>query len=192
MSITAGERRRRSNRNRRKQQAIAIAGFVVVAIGLAWFFEAQATTTVIFVRHAEKVANGNGDPSLSEAGRVRAQALADFLSEVDVVGGVDAVFASQYRRTQQTAGPIADRLELVVNITDADDIAGTAAAILADHKGEIVLLVGHSDTIPLLIAELHGSKQLLIKEDDYDHLYMVTIPWFGKVKTLMFRYGLTS
>jgi len=192
LSVTAGERRRRSDRNRRKRQAIAISGFVAVAIGLAWFFEAQATTTVIFVRHAEKAANGNGDPSLSEEGRVRAQALADFLGEVDVVASVDAVCASQYRRTQQTAGPIAERLELAVNIADADDIEGTAAAILADHKGEIVLLVGHSDTIPLLIAELHGSKQLLMKEDDYDHLYVVTIPWFGKVKTLMFRYGPTS
>jgi 2,3-bisphosphoglycerate-dependent phosphoglycerate mutase len=192
LTITAGERRRRSDRKRRKRQAIAISGFVVVAIGLAWFFEAQATTTVIFVRHAEQTANGNGDPSLSEQGRARAQALADFLSEVDVVGGVDAVFASQYRRTQQTAAPIAEHLELAISIADADDIGGTAAAILADHKGEIVLLVGHRHTIPLLIAELHGSKQLLIKADDYDHLYVVTIPWFGKVKTLMFRYGPTG
>jgi broad specificity phosphatase PhoE len=161
-----------------------------VAIGLAWFLELQATTTVVLVRHADKVLGGGEDPSLTEQGRQRAQALADFLAGVDVVASVDAIFASQYKRTQQTAAPLAERLDLAVNIADADDIEGTAAAILSDHKGQIVLVVGHRNTIPLLIAEFHGSKQVEIAADDYNHLYIVTVPWFGKVKTLMFRYGL--
>ena len=162
----------------------------MVAIGLAWFFELQATTTVLLARHADKAVSGGEDPPLSEQGRQRAQALADFLADVDVVASVDAVFASQYKRTQQTAAPLAERLELAVNIADADDIEGTAAAILSDHKGQIVLVVGHRNTIPLLIEEFHGSKQVQIGENDYDDLYVVTVPWFGKVKTLVFRYGL--
>lgn len=161
-----------------------------MAIGLAWFLELQATTTVVLVRHADKVLGGGEDPSLSAQGRQRAQALADFLAGVDVVASVDAIFASQYKRTQQTAAPLAERLDLAVNIADADDIEGTAAAILSDHKGQIVLVVGHRNTIPLLIAEFHGSKQVEIAADDYNHLYIVTVPWFGKVKTLLFRYGL--
>jgi len=160
-----------------------------VAVGLAWFFELQATTTVLLVRHADPVVNGGEDPPLSERGRRRAQDLADFLGNVDVVASVDAIFASQFRRTQQTAAPLAEDLDIAVNIADAEDIVGTAAAILEDHKGEIVLVVGHSNTVPMLIEEFHGSKQVEILENEYDHLYVVTIPWFGKVKTLMFRYG---
>lgn len=189
MNQSSKQRRRQADRNRRQRQATAVAGFVALAIGLAWFFELQATTTVLLVRHADKSLSGGEDPLLSEQGQQRAQALADFLGDVDVVASVDAIFASQYRRTQQTAAPLAERLELAVNIADADDIEGTAAAILDDHKGQIVLVVGHSNTIPLLIEEFHGSKQVDIGENDYDHLYIVTVPWFGKVKTLMFRYG---
>lgn len=183
------QRRRQADKDRRQRQAIVVAGFMAVAVGLAWFFELQATTTVLLVRHADKVENNSEDPALSEQGRQRAKVLADFLSDVDVAASVDAIFATQYRRTQQTAAPLAERLEVTVNIADADDIEGTAAAILSDHKGEIVLVVGHSNTIPALIAEFHGSKQVEITENDYDHLYVVTVPWFGKVKTLMFRYG---
>ena len=189
MNQSSKQRRRQADRNRRQRQAIAVAGFVALAVGLAWFFELQATTTVLLVRHADKSISGGEDPLLSEQGQQRAQALADFLGDVDVVASVDAIFASQYRRTQQTAAPLAERLALAVNIADADDIEGTAAAILDDHKGQIVLVVGHRNTIPLLIEEFHGSKQVDIDENDYDHLYIVTVPWFGKVKTLMFRYG---
>jgi broad specificity phosphatase PhoE len=190
LNQSSKQRRRQADRHRRRRQAIAISGFVTVAIGLAWFLELQATTTVVLVRHADKVLGGGEDPSLSAQGRQRAKALADFLAGVDVVASVDAIFASQYKRTQQTAAPLAERLDLAVNIADADDIEGTAAAILSDHKGQIVLVVGHRNTIPLLIAEFHGSKQVEIAADDYNHLYIVTVPWFGKVKTLLFRYGL--
>ena len=190
-----GEKKRKLPRppRRRRAQLIPIAGFVVVAIGLAWFFESQATTTIIFVRHADA---GNAmptgdDPSLTELGRQRAELLARTLVDVDVVAGMDAIYATEYRRTQETAAPLSARLDLPVTVADAADVEGLIARILKQHKGKITLVVAHSDTIALLIAELGGSKKVpAIEREEYGNLYIVTIPWFGKVKTLRLHYDL--
>ena len=169
---------------------IPIAGFVLVAFGLAWFFESQATTTLIFVRHADKAELPADDPALSAAGQRRAVALANALIDVDVVAGIDAIYATQFKRTQETAQPLAGRLQLPVSVEDASDIKGMLERVLSAHKGKIVLIVAHANTIPDLIAELGGSKNVpKIAEDEYDNLYIVSIPWFGKTKTLRLRYG---
>ena len=57
-------------------------------------------------------------------------------------------------------------------------------------KGDIVVVVIETRYIRPLMREMQGSKK--INRDDhlgYDNLYIVTIPWFGKVKTLRLRYG---
>ena len=183
--------RRNEDRNKRKRQAIAIGGFIAVSLGLAWFFESQATTTVMFVRHADKAESGGTDPGLSAKGRQRANLLADVLGDVDVVASVDAIYTTQYQRTRQTAAPLAERLGIPINVADAGDGERLVNEILRDHKGEIVLVVAHSNTIAPMIEELHGSKKLPEWPDnDFDELYIVTIPWFGKVKTLRLHYGL--
>ena len=178
---------------RLRTRLIPILGYTAVALGLAWFFELQATTTVIFVRHADTdttMAQG-GDPPLNARGRARAEMLADFLEDVDVVAGVDAIYASKARRTQETAAPLAKRLGLDVAIDDPYDVEGFMSRVLRKHKGEVILVVTHGDAIAALVAELHGSKRVpAIKPDEYDNLYVVTIPWFGKVKTLRLHYGL--
>ncbi len=175
---------------RRRSKAFPILGFVFTAIVLAWFFESQATTTILFVRHAEAAEPEAGDDApLTAAGRARAEVLADFLESVDVVAGVDAIYASD-RRTRETAEPLASRLGLRIAAADPDQVEAFMQRVLRDHKGDVVLIVTHADAIPPLIEELHGSKHVEIPPDRYDSLYVVTIPWFGKVKTLHFRYGL--
>jgi hypothetical protein len=63
------------------------------------------------------------------------------------------------------------------------------ANVVHAHKGDIVLIVSHSDAIAPLIDELHGSKRLpAFGSNDYGDLYIVTIPSFGKVKTLRLPY----
>ena len=64
---------RRRKRRRRRIQALII--YTGIAIGLAWFFESQATTTIIFVRHAEQDLAAGDDPGLSDAGRRRVAEL---------------------------------------------------------------------------------------------------------------------
>jgi broad specificity phosphatase PhoE len=182
------DERRRKRRRLRRQAAVLI--FLMLAYGLAWFFESQATTTVIFVRYADRAADDGNNPGLSPAGQARAEELSRILSEVDVVAGVDAIFATQYRYTQETADPLARRLRLAVQVVDVTDVKGLLKRILRDYKGKVVLVVTHTEPLPVLIRNLHGSKKVPpVADDEYDNLYIVSIPWYGKVKTLRLRYG---
>lgn len=178
-------------RKRRRIRVLPIVGYVIAVLGLAWFFEARLPTTIIIVRHADTdgTMQDGGDPPLNAAGRARAEALADFLQDIDVVAGVNAIHASDKLRTQQTAQPLADRLGLAVEVKDLYDYEGLVGHIERNHRGDIVLIVTHSDAIAPLIDELHGKKGLPpIAPDEYDNVYIITTPWFGAVKTLRVYY----
>jgi broad specificity phosphatase PhoE len=179
---------RRKRRRRRRLQVVVI--YTAIAVGLAWFFELQATTTVIFVRHAEKAALPADDPGLSEAGQSRAAELARQLVDADVIAGIDAVYSTSYRRTEETVTPVAAALDLPINSYDAGNTETIMDQIVRDHKGKIILVVGHSNTVPALIANMGASKNVPdIAENEYDNLYIVSVPWFGKTKTIRLRYG---
>jgi phosphohistidine phosphatase SixA len=180
-------------RRRRRLRLIPIIGYTVGALGLAYFLGERPTTTVLFVRHADidMAMSADADAPLSARGRQRAELLADFLQDIDVVAGVNAIYASDQRRTQETAAPLAKRLNLEVQTADHHDTEEFMGHVLAEHAGDIVLIVSHSDTIAPVIDELHGSKNLPpFGPDDYGDLYIVTIPRpLGKVKTYRLHYG---
>jgi len=179
---------RRRKRRQRRLQAIVI--YTAIAVGLAWFFESQATTTMIFIRHAEKAAIPADDPGLSAAGDRRAAELARQLVDADVVAGIDAIYSTAFKRTMDTVKPVADALGLETILYDPSDNEAVLATILKNHKGKIILVVGHSNTVPTLIADLGASKKVPpIAADEYDNIYIVSIPWFGKTKTIRLRYG---
>ena len=179
---------RRRRRRRRRIQIIVV--YTAIAIGLAWFFESQATTTIIFVRHAEHTSAPTGDPGLSAAGQLRATELARQLVDADVVAGVDAVYSTPLKRSQETARAVADALDLPINTYGVEDTEDILEAILKRHKGKIILVVAHSNTVPVLIANLGASKKVPpIAEAEYDNIYIISIPWFGKTKTIRLRYG---
>ena len=180
-------------RKRRKLRLIPVIGYTIAAFGLAYFLAERQSTTVIFVRHADTdaaMAGPDNDAPLNERGRQRAELLADYLQNIDVVAGPNAIYASDKRRTQETAAPLAKRLGLEVQIADHQDTEGFMAEVTREHRGKIVLVVSHSNTIAPLIDELHGSKNLRpFEHDDYHRVYVVTIPRpLGKVKTLELRY----
>jgi broad specificity phosphatase PhoE len=179
---------RKKKRRRRRIQIILL--YTAIAIGLAWFFESQATTTIIFVRHAEKADSPPEDPDLSEQGEQRVAELTRQLVDADVVAGIDAIYSTPYRRTMETARPLSEVLNLPINRYDPDDNEAVLETILKTHKGKIILVVGHSDTIPGLIADLGASKKVPPIDDmEYDNIYVISIPWFGKTKTIRLRYG---
>lgn len=185
-ATTEQERKRR----RRRRRVVVILIYTAIAVGLAWFFESQATTTIIFVRHAEKATVPADDPALNEAGQRRVAELTRQLRDADVVAGIDAVYSTPFRRTQETAQPIADALDLPINTYDPADTEAVLETILKNHKGKIILVVGHSNTVPVLIANLGASKKVPpIHEDEYDNIYIISIPWFGKTKTIRLRFG---
>ncbi len=164
--------------------------FMVLALGLAFFFESQATTTVIFVRHADAAPGLGGEPGLSASGAIRAEELSRVLGEVDVVQGLDAILVAPDRVSRETAGPLARRLNLPVQDVDTRNTDALARRILKEYKGKIVLVVAEPAIIPVLIPEFQGSKKVPAMADgEHDNLYIVSIPWYGKVKTLRLRYG---
>lgn len=188
MSNGQTDQERRRRRRARRLQIIVI--YTAIAVGLAWFFESQATTTIIFVRHAEKAAEPADDPGLSPAGLRRVSELTRQLRDADVVAGIDAVYVTPYRRSIETGEPLAKQLGLELERYDPGDNEAVLARILKEHKGQIVLVVAHSNTVPTLIADLGASKNVPpIDELEYDNIYLVSIPWFGKTKTIRLRFG---
>ncbi len=179
---------RRRTRRRRRVQIIVI--YTAIAIGLAWFFESQATTTIIFFRHAEQTSHDEADPPLSEAGQRRVAELTRQLVDADVVAGIDAIYSTSYKRSMETVRPLADQLNLPVNTYDADDTEQVLETILKNHKGKIILVVGHSNTLPVMIANLGASKNVPpMAQNEFDNIYIISIPWFGKTKTIRLRIG---
>ncbi len=188
MASTAHDVDRR--RRRRKRRVVIFLIYAAIALGLAWFFESQATTTIIFVRHAEKASEPADDPPLTPAGGRRVAELTRQLRDADVIQGIDAIYATPFRRTRETAQPLSEALGIPITSYDPDDNEAVLEDILDRHKGKIILVVGHSNTLPGLIADLGASKRVPpIADDEYDNIYVVAIPWFGKTKTIRLRYG---
>ena len=179
--------RRRARRWRRTQ---IIVIYTAIAIGLAWFFELQATTTIIFFRHAEQTSHDEADPPLSEAGQRRVAELTRQFVDADVVAGIDAIYSTPYIRSLDTVRPLADQLDIPINTYAADDTEEVLNTILKNHKGKIILVIGHSNTLPVLIANLGASKNVpAIAQNEFDNIYIISIPWFGKTKTIRLRIG---
>jgi hypothetical protein len=163
---------------------------MVLALGIAFFFESQATTTVIIVRHADVASGLGNDLGLSALGAIRAEELSRVLADVDVIQGPDAILTGGGRASRETAEPLARRLNLPVLEVDTSGLNRLAKRIVKDYKGKIVVVVAEPDEIPILIPRFQGSKKVPeLAEDEYDNLYIVSIPWYGKVKTLRLRYG---
>src|SRR5438094_8602178 len=137
----------------------AVLGAVVVFATLSFF--TRPIITVILVRHAEKVVDPNSnDQDLSAAGQARAQEL------VRVVGdtGINAIYATQYKRTQQTVKPLADKLGLAVNQVDAKKTGDLVARIRAENSGGVVFVAGHNNSVPDIITALGGPAYPILPE----------------------------
>ena len=181
-------------KNKRKKRQLRRAAFAIVfisfAVMLAWFFESQATTTVLITTHTEIESDLHSNSGLTEAGTKRAISLQKMLISIDVVAGVDTIFATPLRATQETAEPVSRSLNVPINIVDPKAVEKLIEDITDHHKGKIILIVTHPDVLPQLIVELQGSKKIQPNSlQNLDQLFVVTVPWFGKVKTLQLQYG---
>jgi broad specificity phosphatase PhoE len=144
------------------------------------------TTTVILVRHAEKAAEPSADPPLTPAGVGRAKALAHLLKDA----GINAIVSTQFQRTRLTVAPIAADLRLKPEILDARlTPRATADSILAKHRGQTVLVVGHSNTIPAIVAALGAPQPADICDTGYDNAYLVKVPSSGTASVVRLHYG---
>jgi broad specificity phosphatase PhoE len=162
----------------------ALLGAVVLFAYFATF--ERPLTTIILIRHAEKnVEPGNADPGLSPAGQVRAQELVRMFGDA----GIGAIYVSQYKRTQQTVKPLADKLGIPITQVDAKNTAEVIKQIRARHNGDVVFVSGHNNTVPEIIAALGGPRLPIIPETEFDNLYVVTVYRVGGAKLLKLKYG---
>ena len=163
---------------------LAVLGAVVVFAYFATF--SRPVTTVIVVRHAEKnIEPANPDPDLSPAGQARAQELVRMFGDA----GIKAIYATQYKRTQQTVKPLAEKIGVPATTIDAKNTAELVKQIRAQHNGDVVFVAGHNNTVPEIIAALGGPQLPIIPETEFDNLYVVTIYRVGKAKVLKMKYG---
>jgi phosphohistidine phosphatase SixA len=159
----------------------ALAGLLVIALGF-WVVSAASTTTVFVMRHAEKLTSDpqDRDPPLAPAGEARALELAQLFGRAPRDQALDAIIVSEFRRTQDTVRPLANRLSVPVIVMPAEDPEGTARRALRENRGGRALIVGHSDTVPEIVEALSGADVGPMSESEYGVLYMVTVPRFSR------------
>ncbi|MEP7245330.1 MAG: phosphoglycerate mutase family protein [Gammaproteobacteria bacterium] len=161
--------------------------FAVVALAIG-AYRSATTTTVVLVRHAEKEMVTIDNPPLAAAGERRAERLAQIFGEVKGAGRLQAIYVTDTKRTQQTAGPLAARLGIRATVLPAGDVSGVVEHVLHEHRGGRTLIVGHSNTVPAIIRKLSGISVSPIGDEEYDNIYVVTVPTFGKASVLRMRY----
>ena len=106
--------------------------------------------------------------------------------------GVNAIYATQYKRTQQTARPLADRLGLAVTTIDAKKTAELVQQIIIKNRGQTVVVAGHNNTAPEIVAALGGGNFPVIPENEFDNMFIVTIYRSGRARVLKIKYGSAS
>lgn len=140
-------------------------------------------TTVIVVRHAEKV-DQSGDPDLSPEGKKRAEKLSQIIGQ----SKIEALFATQFKRTQQTLQPLAAKTNKKIQVISAYETAKLVHKILRSYTGENVVVASHSDRVTEIIEALGGKGIGYIPESEYDNLYIVTIIGDLSAKVIGLKY----
>lgn len=145
-----------------------------------------AQSTFFLVRHAEKRQDAKEkDPSLTDAGRTRAETLARMLRGVRL----DAIYTTQYARTRETAAPAVRQSGVESRVVDPSALADS---LLRVPDGASVLVVGHSNTIPELAAALGAVSPPAIADTAYDNLFVVTRWPDDRVSFVHLFYGQPS
>lgn len=139
----------------------------------------KTTTKYYLIRHAEKDRTDEKDrnPNLNEKGQERAKKWATYFKNIDL----DAVYSTNYNRTQQTATPTAKSKNLEIKSYNPRKLYDSIFQI--ETKGKTILVVGHSNTTPAFTSRIleensNGAKFSLHQNmDDHDNssLYIVTL-----------------
>ena len=129
----------------------------------------RAESIVMIVRHAEKASREGDDPSLSEAGRARAETLLRMLRDSEI----SAIFTTEFKRTKETAAPTAIALKITPTVVRATETATLAAKLREVHGNALV--VAHGNTIPDLIRALGIAVPVSIPENDYGHFFIIAL-----------------
>lgn len=128
-------------------------------------------TLLILVRHAERADSSalmdpSVDPGLSPTGHARASRLASTLKDA----GIGAIYTTSFTRTKETAAPLASQLSITPVVVDAYDEEALLAR-LRRERADTVLVVGHVDTLPSIVARL-GGPAMYLDPSDYGSIFV--------------------
>ena len=148
------------------------------------------TTTYILLRHAEKDTSAAGsttmtaDPPLAPKGELRAQNLLKVLEAYQP----DVIYSTNYNRTRSTATPLSKKFNKEIQLYDPKALSAFAEQLL-HMQGKTIVVVGHSNTTPVLVNLLlkENGKYPNLDDSDYSHLWIVTIT-DGKAVAKMVAY----
>jgi phosphohistidine phosphatase SixA len=163
---------------------------MLLAVALSGSMAIAQPSTVILVRHAEKASQTESDPVLSEVGVRRAKDLAAALADA----GVTTVITTQFQRTRLTAAPLVDATKpktIVVANTGslATHVADILAAVMARPSGDVVLVVGHSNTIAPIVAALGGPKMANLCDSQYSMMFILEMTGTNPPRLIRANYG---
>ena len=141
--------------------------FLLLVVQLS--FAQHKTTTIYFIRHAEKI-DSSKNPDLSSVGLERAAHWGKIFSETTF----DAIYSTDFKRTQQTAAPTAENKKLDITLYDAKSL--DFDKFKSDNLGKSILVVGHSNTTPDFVNKLiNQNVYAAIEDTNFGNLYIVTL-----------------
>ena len=167
----------------RRFERLVVYGVLGVAVVAASPRVAWAQKAVILVRHAER-ADESEDSVLSPAGLQRAQTLARTLGRT----AIKRIFVTQFQRTQQTAAPLAAALKLTPVVMSANTPQPVVERIRRENPNDVVLIVGHSNTVPGILEALGCQEKITLTNDDYDNLFIVIPGADGRARLLKLKF----
>ena len=170
-----------------KYLLLFLASFLFINIAFAQ--QKSAATKIFIVRHAEKE-TGN-DPLLTADGNKRAGDLMRALQNK----GIQKIYVSQYRRTQNTADSLRINYGIDTVRYMADTLCDNLVNTIMAHNdfGKVILIVAHSNTIPQIIRKFGVTKYPYgdIPDNEFDELFLITYKK-GKAKLKTTKYGAHS
>jgi broad specificity phosphatase PhoE len=165
-------------------------GGILMLAGAIIYWNSATTTTLVLVRHAEKQVGAINDAPLTPEGELRAARLAQMFGDAETFGRIGNIYVSDTRRSQQTAAGLAQRLALTPVVVDAKSSSeDLARRVLKENRGGRALIVGHSNTVPQLVAALASAQNVpAMGDEEFDTVYVVTVPTIGHASVLRMKY----
>ena len=160
-------------------RAALAALLTLILAGCAYIAPLQPPATFYVMRHLHTPA-GVQDPDLTAEGQRYAQLLANqFPGEPPA-----SIFVSNTKRAQQTAAPLAAKLGITPRVYDPRDTRFLITEIMKEPPP--VLIVGHSNTVPDIIAALGGRRPKPLTHEDFGDLWRI---WDDPRRTTRIRIG---
>lgn len=146
---------------------VMLAALIAALVGAAAVAGLPSAPAVYVMRHLN-TPEGERDPDLTEAGTANAKAVVHWFHGKKLT----AIYVSDYKRTRQTAGPLAAERGIEVKLYDPRDTPGLIARVKAETGP--VLVVGHSNTVPDIVEQLGGTRPGPLSHPDFGDIWTVS------------------